>query len=343
MRSPHCSAWIPGERSELLHVFDAPRGDFIDNALLAFSPDGRLLAFAGGDQAKIWDTNSGRERGRWSFSPGFIDTLAFAGPEQLLLLRMETKDGKARPDGSNAQTNPRLVHIRNLLGPDPMHPLGRIEDFNWHRHEAAATSDGKIFFVEGLDQSSGQLSHKINAYEATTGKRLWSISIKRSPTHSAELRIDPTGRFLSFLADDSHKPTLVDAGSGRFLRTLSSRLQCLGPEATLSVSMAEGPQGRAEGFAVIKEDALGRLIDGDHNGTPGGNAVALLRRNGATISAAASVQSSKLQFIDPYAVDVHRVVCLIDGDTVRVLRIRRAQRQPLTRKEIDEARDKDEP
>jgi plasmid stabilization system protein ParE len=41
--------------------------------------------------------------------------------------------------------------------------------------------------------------------------------------------------------------------------------------------------------------------------------------------------------------NVYRVVFLIDGDTVRVLRIRRAQRQPLTRNEIDEARDKDEP
>jgi RHS repeat-associated protein len=52
------------------------------------------------------------------------------------------------------------------------------------------------------------------------------------------------------------------------------------------------------------QDALGRLIDGDHNGTPGGNAAALLRRGGATISAVASVRSSKLQIIDPRALDV---------------------------------------
>ena len=41
--------------------------------------------------------------------------------------------------------------------------------------------------------------------------------------------------------------------------------------------------------------------------------------------------------------NVYRVIFLIDGDTVRVLRIRRAQRRPLTRKQIDEAGDKDEP
>ena len=41
--------------------------------------------------------------------------------------------------------------------------------------------------------------------------------------------------------------------------------------------------------------------------------------------------------------NVYRVVFLIDGDTVRVLRIRRAQRRPMTRKEIDEASDMDQP
>jgi hypothetical protein len=51
------------------------------------------------------------------------------------------------------------------------------------------------------------------------------------------------------------------------------------------------------------QHTLGRLIDGDHNGTPGGNAVALLRHNGLTISAVASGHLSKLRVIDPYVVD----------------------------------------
>jgi hypothetical protein len=33
------------------------------------------------------------------------------------------------------------------------------------------------------------------------------------------------------------------------------------------------------------QDGSGRLIDGDHNGTPGGNAVAILSRGGASIEA----------------------------------------------------------
>jgi plasmid stabilization system protein ParE len=41
--------------------------------------------------------------------------------------------------------------------------------------------------------------------------------------------------------------------------------------------------------------------------------------------------------------NVYRVIFMIDGDTVRVLRIRRAQRRPLTRNQIDEASVHDEP
>ena len=52
------------------------------------------------------------------------------------------------------------------------------------------------------------------------------------------------------------------------------------------------------------QDSLGRLIDGDHNGTPGGNAVALLRRGRATIGAIASGHPSKLRDVYPYAVDL---------------------------------------
>jgi len=40
------------------------------------------------------------------------------------------------------------------------------------------------------------------------------------------------------------------------------------------------------------QDTFGRLIDGDHNGTPGGNAAAVLRRSGVVISAIALARSS---------------------------------------------------
>jgi RHS repeat-associated protein len=51
------------------------------------------------------------------------------------------------------------------------------------------------------------------------------------------------------------------------------------------------------------QDTLGRLIDGDHNGTAGGNAVAVLRRSGVTISAVGSVHSNNVQVLKPDSVD----------------------------------------
>jgi hypothetical protein len=39
----------------------------------------------------------------------------------------------------------------------------------------------------------------------------------------------------------------------------------------------------------------------------------------------------------------YRIVFMIDGDTVCVLRIRRGQRRLLTRREIDEASERGEP
>jgi plasmid stabilization system protein ParE len=41
--------------------------------------------------------------------------------------------------------------------------------------------------------------------------------------------------------------------------------------------------------------------------------------------------------------NAYRAIFTIDGDTVRVLRIRRAQRRPLTRKQIDEASEQEKP
>ena len=42
-------------------------------------------------------------------------------------------------------------------------------------------------------------------------------------------------------------------------------------------------------------DSAGALIDGDHDGQPGGNAVALLRQTGATISAVPSIRLARVQ------------------------------------------------
>jgi eukaryotic-like serine/threonine-protein kinase len=234
----------------LLHVFNAPAGLFIDSASLAFSPDGRLIAFAGGNEARMWEVASGTESARWNLRPGLMDTLAFARTDQLLLLRMETYDMKGPPYGSDPESNPRVVRIRNLLARDPMQRASEINDFNWAGLDVTATHDGKIFVVEGVKLSSGKRSRLVGAYEGTTGKKLWSVTTRRTQEYG-ELRIDPTGRYVSFRADDGVSPTLVDAYSGRFISNLDSRPQCLGPGAQFWMAL-EGRSGRDDALAFFE-------------------------------------------------------------------------------------------
>lgn len=223
-------------------VFDAPQGSFIDNAALAFSPDGRRLAFSGGHQAQLWDIDAGEELRGWSFRQreadheGFLDALAFTKPDQLLLVRMETKDGTARPYGTHPIDHPRVIRLRDLLGPEPLKPLTEIEDFNWHGHGSVMSRDGRIVVVEGINSSGGKITRIINAYEVPNGKKLWSMTTRRDPLRNAVLSLDPAGNFLAFLTDDSYTGTLIELPSGRFVRTVDRIPVCLGPGSTFWVS-----------------------------------------------------------------------------------------------------------
>jgi WD40 repeat protein len=49
----------------LMHLFEAPRGSFADNAAMAFDPDGTRLAYAAGREAIIWDVKSGKLLNEW--------------------------------------------------------------------------------------------------------------------------------------------------------------------------------------------------------------------------------------------------------------------------------------
>ncbi len=55
------------------------------------------------------------------------------------------------------------------------------------------------------------------------------------------------------------------------------------------------------------------------------------------------VDTDLLEILFGKTPSVYRVIFVIDGDTVRVLRIRRAQRRALTRKQIDDASEQDKP
>ena len=111
-------------------------------------------------------------------------------------------------------------------------------------------------------------------------------------------RLVTAGKKNSFVAKNAKPINLKSAAYNEANNTVTLTPQkafALTKKAQLQVN-GQPPSGL--------EDSIGRLIDGDHDGQPGGNAVALLSRGGATISAVVSVHSDEVKGINPFAVNV---------------------------------------
>jgi WD40 repeat protein len=118
----------------LVHIFEAPKALWTDNAALAFSPDSRRLAFAGSGmesgQARLWDLATGLELRSSKFPPGLHNILAFHPSKKLLLFQLEARDGKRLLDDSvDFRVNPPVARVRDLLK-DPDKHLFEITEFN---------------------------------------------------------------------------------------------------------------------------------------------------------------------------------------------------------------------
>jgi serine/threonine protein kinase/WD40 repeat protein len=241
----------------LLHVFDVPRGLTADNAALAFSADSTQFAFCAGQEAKLWDVGSGRELSNWHLPPGMVDHLGFHPSGKLLLFRMETRDGKVIPfDPSSPREHPRVLRIRDLLGPDPLRPFAEIDEFNEHVYLAAASLDGAYFVAEGTHLDAAGRRRSIRAFDGPTGKEVWSIPVPKQHQY-AQLAADPTGEVVAVLTDDrsaelSRRGTLIDLRSGRPRRALVGVPADLGPGGNLMILRNKvGASGRSESFGVF--------------------------------------------------------------------------------------------
>ena len=179
----------------LLHVFDLPPGDFADNAGLAFSPDGRRFAAAAGRAATLWDLDTGRVTGSWPLAEGLQDNLLFLGPDRLLLARAETKDGRERPYGRYQAEHARVCRVRDLLGVAPLKPLVEVTDFPFHVHRIEISSDGRWLVVGGAGGADGK-TFAVTAYEASTGKRLWSMPAENLNL-TGRFQMDPTAKVFA--------------------------------------------------------------------------------------------------------------------------------------------------
>jgi WD40 repeat protein len=240
------------ESGALRRVLDAPRGGAEDDAALAFDPDGRRLACSAGEEAKLWDVDSGRELAAWRLPAGAKDVLAFRAAGDLLSARAETNGRGAVP----------VCRVRNLLGPHPEQPITTITEFDRHLLDAALTPDGGTLIVEGIAQAPAGQRRAIKAYDPLTGAERWAMP-STNAVLAATLTLDPTGRLLTLRTDNEPGGSLVDLASGTVRRRVAPFPLALAPEAAYRVSAGWHGAAGDQGYALARPgDAAPRLALG---------------------------------------------------------------------------------
>lgn len=241
----------------LLRILEVPRGEYADNAALAFSPDGKRLAFSAWKAARMWEVQSGVELAAWELPPGLVETLGFPDENHLLLFRMETLDGRRAPlSDAPPKNHPRVCRIRDLLSIDARKPIAENDEFNWRVFTARAPHDGRTFIAEGLRVRGGERTVMIKSFDGLTGKELWTIPLTRN-YESGVLVADATGNLVAYRRDKSTKAALVELASGAVLKTLDFVPTAMRHEPRLH---AVGGYRSGQGVSLFDDTSVTPLI-----------------------------------------------------------------------------------
>ncbi|MGO9114458.1 MAG: protein kinase domain-containing protein [Thermoguttaceae bacterium] len=239
----------------LRHVLAVPQGLTADNSAMAFSPDGRRFAFTAGREARSWDVGSGDELNLWELNEGFVDVLAYAGPDKLLSLRVEAQDGKRSPYDMR-EGNPLVCRLRQLPDRGVARVIKEIPDFNWHVYTAATPSTGQYFVVDGLAGPRGE-RRMIKVFDET-GKEIMPIPTTR--THEQRygwMLFDPTGRLLAAVVGQADGVALLEMPSGKLVGQFDVNACCLAPGGKYwayigQPATQEWPEGSVQGVSLFR-------------------------------------------------------------------------------------------
>ncbi len=262
------------ESGRLVRLLDVPPGTLTDNAGMAFSPDGRQFAFSAGHTASQWNVETGDLKGSWKLPEGLNDWPVYRGSSQLLLFRVETKDGRARPFGrTDREKHPTVCVIRNLLEQGPARPLAVITDFNLYVHSSGVTPDGAYCAVEGLSGTWKKLVRSVSLFEMASGKRVWTIPSQQPPDSLfGFVGFDPTGKILEVQLSRGGPITLLNVHSGDVLDTSITGLESLGPGAERWSAGAPASAAHPEGSSLHLRGIKEPLVTFPHDGNRAGNA-----------------------------------------------------------------------
>ena len=175
----------------LLHIFDAPKSEWTDNAAISFSPDGKELAYssavlAGDAIAKVWDVSSGKELHSWKYAGGMNNILAYHPDKKRILFQVEHASGKA------------IGRIVQLKDNGQTEKLVTISEFNRGIETPRMPADGRFVVLVGYDDANGNRGRTFCAVDSITGTVVWTR--KRETIVQGErfyLGLDRSGRSLT--------------------------------------------------------------------------------------------------------------------------------------------------
>jgi WD40 repeat protein len=213
----------------LRYVREAPDGFLALDTSVTVSPDERYLALSGGNEAQLWDLETGRTLRTWHLPVGAFDLLGFdSSGKSLFLVRVERRSGAAEPYDNYDPNDPSVVQLRDLLGPTPEQPIREVTQFS-HGHDAESLPAFRSFVLHGTTSSPSGEEHYIRAYDGPSGKPLWSIPLPLPCDGLTQMVPDPSGSILGVASHGKEPKTiLVSMSTGTEIGRLDDAATALG-------------------------------------------------------------------------------------------------------------------
>lgn len=175
---------------------------------IAFSPDGSTLATGSGDSlsVRLWDADTGRERGRLSDHTGPIWSVNFSPNGSLLAATSGVVPGVAARTG---ETHVGEIRLWDLTGGQPRLWTTLVG------HEYGIIT--AVFAPDGQTMASGGFDREVKLWDLATGRE--RLSLQGHEGWVATVAFTPGGEMLATGSHD-HTIKLWDVATGANLTTL---------------------------------------------------------------------------------------------------------------------------
>ena len=222
----------------LIRRFRVERADSADNSTIAFSPDGKRIAFCAGRRATLWDIETGAIIDSIELPEAICDTMDFDESGSATIFRFER---------INVNSTSRRACIRTIFDESA---LSRVVDLPFHYsriYDVALSASRHMVTIEGI-HAAGKDVRDITAFDTTSGNVKWSVPSRRTWNWSS-IRPDPNQIILPIYTDDSDSTSLLDISSGRLLQIWPASVSCVGPEAKIAATI--GSRGFERGISLV--------------------------------------------------------------------------------------------